>query len=101
MRFVDDGMQDASFEEPKMNERLVHTKFGFDVRLERRDPYGFVYICWNHGNTPNAIAGSYTDFDKARQAVVTYLDTTGFNKVVEEKPVYEKAQYKKKFRNGT
>lgn len=98
MRFIDDGSEVTTFEEPKINERLVHTKYGFSIKLERRDPYGFVHVVWHKGAVPEPISGAYSTFDLARQAVVNYIDQSGFNRVVDEKPEYTPAVYKKRYR---
>lgn len=98
MQFVDDGSELTTFEEPKANERYVHTKYGFSIKLERRDPYGFIYVVWNKGAVPESLSGAYQTYDIAKQAVTNYLDASGFNKVVDEKPEYDKAVYKKNYR---
>jgi hypothetical protein len=98
MRFIDDGVDQAPVVEDAPNQRVIHTRYGFDIKLERRDPYGFVHVVWHKGAVPEPISGAYSDFNLARQAVTNYLDSTGFNQVVEEKPVFEKAEVKKRFR---
>ena len=99
MQFVDGPRQEVADEDRDVpNQRVIHTKYGYDVKLERRDPYGFVHVVWPGGNTPELISGAYSNFDLARQAVNNYINTNTFNKIVEEKPVYEKAVYKKQFR---
>ncbi len=99
MQFVDsynDLPTEASKDIP--NVRIIHTRYGFDVRLERRDPYGFVHVVWNKGPVPEVISGAYSDFDQARGAVSRYLENETFNKIVDEPVQIEKAQYKKRFR---
>jgi hypothetical protein len=99
MQFVDDTtIKDAPLDIP--NERLIHTRYGFDIKLERRDPYGFVYVVWNKGPTPEKISGAFSDWDKARQAVTLYLNNNTFNYVTEEPVVIEKAGVKKRFRDA-
>lgn len=102
MKFVDQYDPEA-FQDPERdipNLRIVHLKNGRKLRLERRDPYGFVYIAWDAGNPPQELQGSYTDFDQARQALTNYLENETFEKISEE-PTEKVAplKYKKKFRN--
>lgn len=95
MRFVDDNsmiLDDKPTAKDIPNVRLIHTKFGETIRLERRDPHGFVYIVWYKGATPDVISGSFTDFVKARQALEIYLNSETFNKIVDtpvDKPVFK------------
>lgn len=98
MQFVDSPAANAypQINQDEANVRIVHTRFGFDVRLERRDPYGFVYIAWNKGPTPALISGAYSDFDKARGALNSYLNSDTFNYIVEEPVVVEPLVYKRK-----
>jgi hypothetical protein len=99
MRFVDDHKEEIIVQNPEdqdgHNRRFVHTKHGFSIKLERRDPYGFVYIVWHSGPTPVAISGAYSDFDTARAAVNNYINTETFNKVVEDKVEKPELKYKK------
>lgn len=101
MQFVDavqNPLEDPNRDIP--NQRVINTKYGVQIKLERRDPYGFIYVVWHDGRTPNALSGAYSDFMLARQAVNNYINSNTFNKVVEEAPVIERAQYKKRFRNS-
>lgn len=98
MRFVDADF--TNFEEDVPNQRIVHTRFGLDIKLERRDPYGFVYIVWHKGPTPEKISGAYSDFDKARLALNTYLNEDTINKIVDEPVEIEKARYKRRVVNN-
>lgn len=99
MRFVDEvqPIQDPS-DKDEPNVRYVHTKHGFSVKLERRDPYGFIYVVWHSGSVPIALQGAYSTYDLARQDVNRYLNLSTFNKVIDEPIVYDKAKYKKRFR---
>lgn len=102
MKFVDQT-QDEAFEDPDRdipNVRLVYTKSGRKLKLERRDPFGFVFIVWDNGITPNALQSAFTDFDQARQALANYIANETFEKVSEE-PTEKVAplKYKKKFRD--
>ena len=103
MRFVDERYDDAPETDPERdvpNVRYVHTKHGFSVKLERRDPYGFVYVTWNKGPTPEKLSGAYSDYDRAREAVTSYFCKETINKVVDEPVEIEKAQYKRRKLNG-
>lgn len=102
MRFVDqydeEGFQDPERDIP--NRRIVHLGNGRELKLERRNPYGFVHIIWDSGHTPAELSGSYTDFDQARKALEIYINNNTFEKVSEEptKKV-EPLKYKKAYRN--
>lgn len=98
MRFVDDSVPDQDTEKDIPNVRFVHTRYGFSVRLERRDPYGLVYVVWNKGPVPDIISGAYSDFDRAREAVTVYLSNNTFNAAVDEPVEVEKLQFKKRFK---
>lgn len=102
MQFVDQTnvTSDNDPERDVPNQRLIHTRFGFTIKLERRDPYGFVHVVWPKGPVPEIISGAYSDFTLAKQAVNNYIESNTFNKIVEEPPVLEKAVYKKRFRNA-
>lgn len=95
MEFVDEARPQNSIEQFVPNRRTIHTRYGFDVHLERRDPYGFVHVVWNKGPAPAALSGAYSDFDKARLAVTIYLESETFNKVVDAPMNFEKAKYKR------
>jgi len=102
MRFVDE-VQDQTSTDPEKdvpNLRLIHTKYGFDIKLERKDPYGFVFVGWPKGSPPSELGGAYSDFDKARLAVANYLANNTFNKAVDEPVQIEKAVYKKRYREA-
>lgn len=103
MRFVDQYDEQASVDPERdiPNQRIVYLGNGRKIKLERRNPYGFVFIAWDAGATPAAIAGSYTDFDQARKALDIYIDQNTFEEVSEE-PTEKVAplKYKKKFRNS-
>ena len=102
MKFIDQ-QDDEAFEDPNRdipNVRLVYTKSGRKLRLERKDPFGFVFIGWDSGNPPEVLQGAYTNFDQARLALETYIANETFEKVSEE-PTEKVAplKYKKKFRD--
>lgn len=96
MRFVDDHATENK-ENEVPNKRFIHTKFGFDITLERRDPYGFIYVVQPKGPTPSVLSGAYSSFTPARLAVEQYISNSTFNEVVEE-PVapVEPLVYKKR-----
>lgn len=102
MKFVDQT-DDAQFQDPERdipNLRVVYLANGRKLRLERKDPFGFVYIGWDKGNPPSHLQGAYTDFDQARQALANYLEQNTFETISEE-PTEKVAplKYKKKFRD--
>lgn len=102
MKFVDQ-FSDAEFEDPERdipNLRIVYTKSGRKLKLERKDPFGFVFIGWDAGNPPAELQGAYTDFDMARKALELYISNETFEKISEE-PTEKVAplKYKKKFRD--
>lgn len=83
MRFVDDqAIETPANDAP--NKRYIHTKWGFSILLERRDPYGFVHIVWPKGPTPNSLSGAYSTFEYATIALTQYLNNETFNEVVAE-----------------
>jgi hypothetical protein len=43
------------------------------IRMERKDPYGFVYLSYERGPLPEELKGSYTSFDEANKAVDVYI----------------------------
>jgi len=94
-----DGTDPVSKSDPDRdlpsNVRLVYTRFGDKVRLERRDPHHLVYVVWYKGPAPDPLSGSYTSFERAREDVERYLNNETINTVVEtpvEKP--EPIKYK-------
>lgn len=102
MRFVDQYDPEA-FIDPERdipNKRIVYLGNGRKIKLERRDPFGFVFIAWDAGSPPAELSGSYTDFDQARKALEIYINNNTFEEVSEE-PTEKVAplKYKKKFRN--
>lgn len=103
MKFVDQP-EDASFQDPERdipNLRIVYLENGRKLRLERKDPFGFVFIGWDHGSAPSELQGAYTDFDQARTALLSYLSNNTFE-TVSDVPTEKVAplKYKKKFRNA-
>ena len=102
MRFVDQ-YDDAASQDPERdipNLRIVHLENGRKIRLERKNPYGFVHIGWDNGSTPIALQGAFTDFDQARKALEIFLNNNTFE-TISEVPTekVEPLKYKKKFRN--
>lgn len=77
------------------NKRFVKTPMGRDITLERKDPYGFIYITWYNGPTPDELRGSFTNFELARSAVETYINNNLVDKPQNELPPF---RYKKKYR---
>jgi hypothetical protein len=104
MRFVDQ-FDDEAFNDPEKdipNRRIYYLGNGREIKLERRDPYGFVFIIWDKGQTPNAISGSYTDFDQARRALEVYVNSETREELSEEPTTkVEPIKYKKAYRKET
>lgn len=102
MKFVDQ-YDDQAFQDPERdipNLRIVYLKNGRKLRLERRDPYGFVYIAWDAGSPPAELQCSYTDFDLARQALNSWIEKNTFDEIsAEPTEKVPPLKYKKKFRN--
>lgn len=102
MKFVDQTDPEM-FSDPERdipNLRIVYLQNGRKLRLERKDPFGFVYIGWDKGHPPSHLQGAYTDFDQARQALVNYLENNTFE-MVSDTPTEKVAplKYKKKYRD--
>jgi hypothetical protein len=76
MRFVDGDTNVSDFDPTRdiPNERFLHYSDGRSIKLERRNPYGLVYVVWHKGPTPESLSGSYTSFEMARTAVITYCN---------------------------
>lgn len=103
MRFVDQ-YDESGFLDPERdipNRRVIFLGNGREIKLERRDPYGFVHIVWDAGRVPEALSGTYTDFDQARKALELYVSNNTFEKVSDEptKKV-EPVKYKKAYRDA-
>jgi hypothetical protein len=100
MRFIDSTEELHDFERDVPNTRLVHLENGRSLRLERKDPFGFVFIGWDRGPTPEALQSAFTDFDQARNALANYLANNTFESISSE-PTEKVAplKYKKKFRD--
>lgn len=103
MKFID-AIEDASFEDSERdipNQRSVFLGNGREIKLERRNPYGFVYIVWDAGSPPIALQGCYTDFDSARSALDSYV-AEYTRESVSSKPTkkVEPLKYKKAYRDS-
>jgi len=90
--FVDDGSRPASNDPDRdlPNVRTVNTRFGDTIKLERRDPHHLVHVVWYKGPPPAELEGTYTSFERARDAVTRYLANETINHAVDQ-PV-EKAE---------
>ena len=102
MRFIDQFNDEPTVDPERdvPNVRIVYLGNGRKIKLERRDPYGFVFIFWDKGSAPAELQGSYTDFDRARLALELYINNNTFettSDVPTEKVVPVK--YKKRFRD--
>ena len=102
MKFIDQ-FNDEGFSDPERdipNIRLVHLDNGRTLKLERKDPWGFVHIKWDFGTPPEELRGTYTTFDLASKALMLYVNNNLFDKEVSE-PVEKapKLKYKKAYRD--
>lgn len=99
MNYVDQAVSEHPQTQDTPNLRVIHTSFGKTIRLERRNPHGFVYVVWYAGATPEALSGAYSEWSKAREAVALYLANNTFQEVTET-PVapVEPPKYKKQYR---
>ncbi len=61
------------------NLRYVYFSDGGYAKLVREDPYGFWYVRWHVGTTPQCLQSSYTEVDKARSAVERYINSNEYN----------------------
>ena len=53
--------------------RTVELENGNTIIIENKDPYGFWYVHYEHGQMPKKLHGAYTSFEYALSAVQTYL----------------------------
>ena len=102
MKFVDE-FDAAEHTDPTRDIPNVR-KFYLDnsrvLELKRKDPYGFVYVVWDNGRTPEELSGAYTSFDAATKALTLWINNNTFTKP-SETPVapVEPLKYKKKYRD--
>lgn len=102
MKFIDqydnEAHQDPERDTP--NRRMVYLGNGREIKLERRDPYGFVHIVWDSGKTPEVLSGTYTDFDQARRALTIYINNETREEIYDEPTQkVEPVKYKKAYRD--
>lgn len=43
------------------------------LNLKREDPFGFIYISFERGQTPDRLKGAYTSFEEAAKQAKLYL----------------------------
>lgn len=65
-------------EQPAENQRIISLTSGNKIRADRKDPYGFWYISFEHGPTPKELQGTYTTIGLVLRAVETYVNGHGF-----------------------
>jgi hypothetical protein len=53
--------------------RTIELESGKTIHIQNKDPYGFWYVHWEHGQMPQKMQGAYTSFDYALTAVRHYL----------------------------
>ena len=88
IKFVDQfdsnvGHSDPSRDMPNIRE--MHFSSGQTIKLERKDPFGFITVVWNKGAPPDALSGTFTTFDYAQKAVELYVNNETNKSVVEQK----------------
>jgi hypothetical protein len=104
MRFIDQTDPTEFHDETRdiPNQRIVYLQGGRQIKLERKDPYGFVFIGWDKGSPPAALQSAFTDFSQARQALDLYISNNTFDETSDEPTTKApELKYKKKFRNST
>lgn len=102
MRFIDQNSEEEHYDPERdiPNRRVVWLGNGREIKLERRDPYGFVFIIWDAGKTPDELTGAYTNFDQARTALNLYIHRNTREEVHDEPTEkVEPLKYKKAYRN--
>jgi hypothetical protein len=67
--------------------RIVFMSDGNSAILEAKDPFGFWYIRYDKGRTPDELVSqSFTNFNSAQAALEKFLSSNRYNtKVTEEK----------------
>lgn len=98
--FTDFGVAPGNSERPgdrSGSSREIHLSDGNSVRVVREDPYGFWYIKWFKGATPDPISGSFTTAERALKALDIFLNNERFKTERVETPVVKTPplQYKK------
>ena len=76
---------DATRDEPNVRELFLSDSR--TVKLERKDPYGFVHIVWNKGAAPGNLESVFTSFSDAKKAIEMYLATETYNTELVIEPV--------------
>lgn len=61
------GPRDAAAEE------IIQMTNGNHIKMQRQDPFGFIYLSLKNGGLPEKYQGAYTTFAYARQAAQQYL----------------------------
>jgi hypothetical protein len=75
--------------------RTVELENGNILRLEAKDPYGFVYLSLEHGQLPDHLKGAaFTDWHQAEMAAKKYQDARKM--AIAEVTVEEAPKAKKK-----
>lgn len=90
--FIDFGQTDGFNIPGRENDRdggtrRVNLTDGRTVTLTTKGPYGFWFIEWEKGPTPDAINGAYTTAEAAYVALEVYLNNNYYNTKTTEKPV--------------
>jgi hypothetical protein len=61
-------------------ERVIEPEGSAKIYIRRRDPYGFWYIVFERGQTPEFLSNAYTSNQLAKAAVEQYLDNSAVRK---------------------
>lgn len=62
------------------NERLMEPEGSAKIYLRRRNPFGFWYVQFERGVTPESLSSAFTTIDMAKQAVNAYLNNSPVRK---------------------
>lgn len=61
-------------------ERVIEPEGSAKIFIRRRDPYGFWYIVFERGQTPESLSSAYTSNAYAKAAVEDYLSKNAARK---------------------
>jgi len=68
----DDNMEKTTKDSPVVVEIAIDNDN--KILLQRKDPFGFVYMKLEKGNLPERYQGAYTNFEYARDDALRYID---------------------------
>lgn len=60
--------------DPEIPSKRIYALEGNNkLYVERKDPYGLIYIHFEKGEVPESLKGAFTDYDSADKAIQLYL----------------------------